>query len=238
MSSDSETGPIAREQTLAERVYRRVRSALVGGRLPPGHRLVNRALAQEFGVSLTPIREALMRLVNEGALELDPRGVAYVPQLQPDRYAEITELRIDLEGRAAERATLLATAEDIETLRGIQARLLKARQASDFQVVLAENERFHFTVLAIARMPVLQRLVESLWVQGGPTVNLLFTVSRDLSPGNHAHNAWIAAMVDRDPDSARAALEHDLRANAEIVLPLLARNPEPLAPAAAAAIGL
>lgn len=238
MSRDSESGPLVREQTLAERVYRRLRSALVGGRLPPGYRLVNRAMAQEFGVSLTPIREALMRLVNEGALELDLRGVAWVPRLLPDRYAEITELRIELEGRAAARATLLATTQDIENLRGIQTRLLEARQASDFPSVLAENERFHFTVLSIAQMPILQRLVENLWVQAGPTVNLLFTLQRDISPANHAHNEWIASMAARDADGARAALERDLRMNSQLVLPLLARDARSPVPTATSVIDL
>lgn len=231
--TEVESGPLTREQTLAERVYQRLRGALVGGRLPPGYRLVNRSLAQELGVSLTPIREALMRLVNDGALELDTRGVACVPRVHPDRYKEIIELRIELEGRAAAQAAMLATSQDVDNLRAIQKRLLEARQSSNFAVVLAENERFHFTVLAIAGMPVLQRLVESLWVQVGPTVNLLFTVPRDLSPSNHPHNAWIEAMAEHDAVRARAALDHDLRANAEIVLPLLARDlKSPLPPRA------
>jgi DNA-binding GntR family transcriptional regulator len=191
-----------------------------------------------MGVSLTPIREALMRLVSDGALELDSRGVAWVPRVHPDRYTEIIELRIELEGRAAARAAQLATPQDIEQLREIQKRLLDARLSSNFAVVLAENEQFHFTVLAIARMPVLQRLVESLWVQVGPTINLLFTVPRDVSPSNHPHNAWIAAMADGDAAGARAALEHDLRANAEIVLPLLARDLQSPLPARAGAVKL
>lgn len=231
-------GPLARDQTLAEKVYRRVRSALVGGRLPPGYRLVNRAIAQELGVSLTPIREALLRLVNDGALELDSRGIASVPRVHPDRYIEITELRIELEGRAAARAAQLVTPQELEDLRNTQKRLLDARQSSNFPVVLAENERFHFTVLTIARMPVLQRLVESLWVQVGPTVNVLFTVPRDVSPSNHPHNAWITAMAEGNASGSRAALEHDLRANAEVVLPLLARDLQSPLPVQTGAIKL
>nr|WP_314072224.1 GntR family transcriptional regulator [uncultured Roseococcus sp.] len=217
-------GRLARDQTLAERVYLRVRRALVGGRIAPGYRLVNRNLAAHLGVSLTPIREALLRLVNEGALELDARGIAVVPRLHPQRYAEITELRVELEGRAAMRAVALASDDDRAELREIQAALLAARQEPNFGRVLSENEKFHFRMLQIARMPVLQKLVETLWVQAGPTVNLLFTVDRDLSPGNHAHNDWLDAMERDDAQGARAALEDDLRRNAVIVMPLLEKE--------------
>ena len=124
-----------------------------------------------MGVSPTPVREALLRLVSEGALELDVRGIAWVPRLTADRYDEIIELRLILEGRAAARAATLATGADIADLTVIQSRLLQGRAVMDRQVVLRENERFHSRVITIATMPVLQRVVESLWVQAGPVIS-------------------------------------------------------------------
>jgi len=221
MADDATFLPVDREVTLAEKVYGRLRSALVGGRLVPGQKLVHRQLAAELGVSPTPVREALLRLVSEGALDLDARGIAWVPRLSPERYEEIMDLRIELEGRAAARAAILATPEEIATLRAIHARLMQGRCAEDAAVVLAENERFHFGVIGIARMPVLQRVVENLWTQAGPTISLLLTVPRPVPPTGHPHDDLLRALDAHDGAAARAAVERDLREHAAIVAPLL-----------------
>ncbi len=221
MTAETTLLPVDRDGTLAEKVYRRLRGALVGGRLTPGQKLVHRQLAAELGVSPTPVREALLRLVSEGALELDARGMTSVPRLTPERHAEIMDLRVELEGRAASRAAALVTGDEIEELRAIHARLMQARDAMDAATVLAENERFHFSLIAIARMPVLQRVVENLWTQGGPTMNLLFLEPRAVSPAGHPHDDLLRALDRRDADAARAAMERDLREHAAIVAPLL-----------------
>ncbi|WP_165585536.1 GntR family transcriptional regulator [Roseococcus sp. SYP-B2431] len=219
--------PVDRADSLAGKVYQQLRSALVGGRLVPGQKLVHRLLAAELGVSPTPVREALLRLVSEGALELDARGIAWVPRLEVARYDEIMDLRIELEGRAAARAAMLATPAEIAALAEIQARLLAGRRAMDRHVVLQENERFHFGVIAVARLPVLRRVVESLWVQVGPTINLLFAGPRELSPQGHPHDALLAALGARDAEAARAAVRRDLCEHARVLSPLLARGPRP-----------
>ena len=221
MDSDPFLAPIDRADSVAGQVYKRLRSALTQGQLEPGQRLVHRLLAAEFDVSPTPVREALLRLVSEGALELDARGIAWVPKLAADRYDEIMELRLELEGRAAARAATLATRADIADLTAIQARFLKGRAVMDREVVLTENERFHFGVIAIASMPVLQRVVESLWVQVGPTISLLFSAPRVLSPEGHGHDALIAALQRGDAEAASEAIRRDLREHAAVLSPLL-----------------
>lgn len=215
--------PVDREESLAGKVYRRLRAALMSGRLSPGQKLVHRLLAQEMQVSPTPVREALLRLVSEGGLDLDARGIAWVPRLAPERYNEIMELRVELEGRAAARAAELATPEDIAALRAIHARVAEGRLRNDARMVLTENELFHFHTIALARMPVLQRMVESLWVQAGPTINLLFTVPRPVAPQDHPHVALLAALAARDPAAARAAVERDLREHGAVLADMLAR---------------
>ena len=219
--------PIDRAESVAGKVYQQLRAGLVQGQLVPGEKLVHRFLAGKLGVSPTPVREALLRLVSEGALELDARGIAWVPRLAVERYEEIIDLRLELEGRAAARAAALATPADIAGLAAIQARFLKGRAVMDRAVVLTENERFHFRVIGIAAMPVLQRVVESLWVQVGPTISLLFSAPRVLSPEGHAHDALIAALRARDAEAASAAIKRDLREHAAVLSPMLARAAEP-----------
>lgn len=227
METDTSLAPIDRADSVAGKVYKRLRNALIQGQLAPGQRLVHRLLADELDVSPTPVREALLRLVSEGALELDARGIAWVPRLAVDRYDEIIDLRVYLEGRAAARAAMLATPADIAVLEAIQARFLAGRAVMDRTVVLTENERFHFGVIGIAAMPVLQRVVESLWVQVGPTISLLFSAPRVLSPKGHAHDTLIAALKQRDAEAARAAIGRDLREHAAVLSPMLAWQAEP-----------
>lgn len=221
MTAVTPFAPVDRDETLSEKVYAQLRSALVGGRLVPGQKLIHRSLAVELGVSPTPVREALLRLVSEGALDLDARGIAWVPRLPPDRYAEIMDLRVELEGRAAARAAELATTAEVAALQAIHARLMQGRRARDGAVVLAENERFHFGVIALARMPVLQRVVETLWTQAGPTISLLSGVPRPMPSAGHPHQDLLRALRHHDPAAARAAVERDLREHAEIVGALL-----------------
>jgi len=224
MDHETSLAPIDRADSVAGSVYKRLRSALMQGQLTPGQRLVHRTLATGLGVSPTPVREALLRLVSEGALELDARGIAWVPQLAAARYDEIMDLRVELEGRAAARAAVLATRADLAELTAVQARFLKGRAVMDREIVLTENERFHFGVIAIATMPVLQRVLESLWVQVGPTISLLFSAPRVLSPEGHGHDALIAALRRRDAEAASAAIRRDLREHAAVLSPLLSRE--------------
>ncbi|UCI31838.1 GntR family transcriptional regulator [Mesorhizobium sp. B4-1-4] len=214
-------GPVEKEETLTEKVYRRVRTALVSGQLVPGQKLVHRNLSVELEVSPTPVREALLRLVSEGALDLDARGVAWVPHLPLATYEEIIELRVDLEGRAAARAAQLATAQDVASLKAIHDRLAEARRRNDTSKALEENERFHFGVIEIARMPVLRRIVENLWTQVGPTIRLFIAAPRPISRGLHPHEELLRALARHDQEAARAAVERDLRDGAKVLAPLL-----------------
>jgi DNA-binding GntR family transcriptional regulator len=213
--------PIDRSDSLATKVYLRLRGALMRGRLAPGHRLVHRAIATELGVSPTPVREALLRLASEGALVLDERGIAHVPHLHPDRYAEILELRLELEGRAAERAALRAGPEAIAALDAIHAQLATAKAAGDIETMLSLNEDFHLRLADQAGMPVLRRLVEGLWMQCGPTLRLRYTVAGGADPAKHPHLALLAALRRQDPQGARAALTADLSENGRVLLDLL-----------------
>ena len=216
--------PIDRTDSVAAKVYQQLRSGLIQGQLVPGQRLVHRLVANEMGVSPTPVREALLRLVSEGALELDARGIAWVPRLTVDRYDEIIDLRLILEGRAAARAAMLATAADIAGLTAIQNRLLQGRAVMAKDIVLMENERFHSKVITIAAMPVLQRVVESLWVQVGPVISLLFAARCVTSPKGHPHDALIVALKERDAAAASAAVRRDLLEHAAVLSPMLVQD--------------
>jgi DNA-binding GntR family transcriptional regulator len=209
---------VARHESLAEKAYLALRQALMRGRLVPGQRLVHRTIAGELGVSATPVREALLRLASEGAVALDARGIAYVPRLSPQRYDEILQLRIDLEGRSAARAAVLARPEEIEQLAALHDAVARSKAAGDIEGVLCANERFHFALHRSAQLPVTERLIESLWIQCGPTLRLRYLVQESEAANQHPHLAVINALRQRDPLAARAALSRDLRVNGAVIL--------------------
>jgi len=95
----------AQRLSLTVQVESRLKSALILGMLKPGARLVTKEIAQQLGTSITPVREALLRLVASGALDVTPAQAFLVPAISVCRYQEITTLRKTLEGIAVEKAT-------------------------------------------------------------------------------------------------------------------------------------
>lgn len=210
-------------ERVAIRVHHWLRTELMRSRFRPGEKLKLRTLAEELGVSLTPVREALARLVSENALEQIDHRSARVPVLSDERLREVCELRIDLEGKAAERAAERASPADADRLAAIHARMTEARLEGRMQDMMIENERFHMATCALADMPVLLRIVEGLWLQCGP-LNFALKQMRFLhKPEEHPHNAVIRAMRECDPTLARLAMQRDIAVYSDA---LLRRLPE------------
>jgi DNA-binding GntR family transcriptional regulator len=219
---DTEASPISGER-VATRVHQWLRQQMMRSRFRPGEKLKLRTLAAELGVSPTPVREALARLVSEGALEqLDHRS-ARVPLLSDERWREVCELRCDLEGKAADRAAERARPADADRLAAIHAAMSEARVSGLMGEMLVENERFHMEVCALAGMPVLLRLVEGLWLQCGPLNAALLTMRFLHRPEDHPHHEVIRGIRLRDGALARLAIQRDISLYSDA---LLRRLPE------------
>lgn len=196
---------------LHQRAYAVIRQGLMSGRFQPGQKLLLRPLASELGISVTPVREALLQLVSEQALTTDSSRSMAVPVVGLGRFLEIRDLRIELEGRAVEAASRLARAADIAALAKLQRQLLEHRRTGNFFGALSVNERFHFGIYRLARMPVLFRIVEGLWVQIGPVLTRLYNrVEKGAIDMQHPHDVLLLAMRRRDGPAARAALASDI----------------------------
>ena len=194
---------------LSVQIYQQLRHDLMIGRYEPGQKLKLRDLAATLGVSVTPVREALARLVSEQALtQLDRRSVC-VTVMDLARFDEVRELRIDLEGRAAEHAAECASAADIANLEAVHDRLLDARARDCHADILLENEQFHLTLCQMARMPMLLRLVELLWLQCGPLMHGMtrWTVKQ---PQQHPHVTVVKALRAGDGKLASEAIREDI----------------------------
>lgn len=208
LEADDWARPIVKEN-LSERAYLDLRGALMRGQLRPGERLRLRPMSARFGISATPMREALLRLVSEKALALDPRGTVIVPSLTLDQLLEIRSIRIDLEGRAAAQAARCATAEEIELLGSIQEQIAQCHKDSDFVRAINLNTEFHLALCAAGRMPILYDIVESLWVRCGPIISHLYDAGvPDWEP--HPHALVVEALKRQDGAAACAAITRDI----------------------------
>lgn len=206
---------------LQDQLYQQLRDALLAGRFRPGERLKIRDLAAEWGTSPMPVRAALQRLVAEGALESEPQRSVRVPAMTRERFQQLFQVRLSLEGLAVELAAARIGAAEIELLRGCIARMETALEQRKVPAYLADNSLFHLTLYRACANPILLRMIESLWLQVGPFFNRLFTEA-DLSLRlNDFHEQAFTALEAGDGKAARAAMEQDLSFFGEYLLKLL-----------------
>lgn len=203
--------PIAKAN-LSAQLYTQLRSALMEGLFSPGERLTISRIAEEFETSITPVREAIFRLVSERALEMRAATSVNVPVLDPAKLREIQRIRIELEGSAAARAAEIITPAELAELAAIQEAFIRAAR-DDPQRASVLNRDFHFAVLRIAQLPILEGIVENMWVLMGPFLRLFHdrTPKRELSESEHRHHDILAALRTRDPAAARRAMQEDIR---------------------------
>lgn len=206
---------------LQDQLYQQLRDALLAGRFRPGERLKIRDLAAAWGTSPMPVRAALQRLVAEGALESEPQRSVRVPAMTRERFQQLFQVRLSLEGLAVELAAARIGAAEIELLRGCIARMETALEQRNVPAYLDDNSLFHLTLYRACANPILLRMIESLWLQVGPFFNRLFTEA-DLSLRlNDFHEQAFTALEAGDGKAARAAMEQDLSFFGEYLLKLL-----------------
>jgi DNA-binding GntR family transcriptional regulator len=221
---ESPFGAQISRESVGQQAYVAIRNSLMRSRLKPGQRLVARQVADELGISVTPVRESLLRLVSEHALALDERGTVIVPILTLDRCIEIRDLRMLLEGEGAARAARQVTDSEIEALSAIHDRYVSTEKDNNFAAALAENENFHFGLCRLARSPALFRIAENLWMQFGPILAYLYdSKSRPFHGEVHGHIGVIESLRRRDPERARKAISQDILIGGRTLLDKLER---------------
>ena len=217
-----DTGQV--RDSLCQRAYTQIRRSLISSAIRPGHKLILRPLAAELGLSPTPVREALLRLVSEQALELDERGSAVVPVITLAGFRELSEIRGDLEARAAERAVEHASAQQIDEIERINDRCVEFYQRNEHAATLEANAAFHRGVCKAAQAPLLLRMLEGLWMRLGPLYALSFDQKLPpLGPEGHPHAALIDALRRRDSQGARQAALVDVQHGNQILEATLLR---------------
>jgi DNA-binding GntR family transcriptional regulator len=195
---------------LHEAVYQEIRRNLIAGQFQPGEAVTLRGLAGQLGTSAMPVREALRRLVAERALDLGPNRSARVPIVTSAKYAEICDVRIALEGLAAEKAALLIADSEIDRIERICAEVSAAAENHDAATYFAKNQEMHFSVYRAARSPLLLDMIEGIWLRVGPTLNYLFHDIRFAGRAAATNLPIVDALRSRRGSAAREAVAHDI----------------------------
>lgn len=196
--------------TQQDDIYATLRQWVTVGRFLPGERLKIRTVAAEMGVGQMPVRAALQRLAAEGALVNVPHAGVAVPLLSVPEFDDLLQMRMLLEGEAAERGSLRLDAKQIASMRSQCKRMDKALTAGDATAYLAINEEFHVLLYKAAGSPLLFSLIDTLWLKAGPISNQLFDTPDAAAVLNDAHRELMQAIERRDSAAARRAVEKDI----------------------------
>jgi len=188
--------------TKSETAYRTLRDRILSGDFAPGQVLQQRELASDLGISTTPLREALRRLMTEGLVDLDSHRDARIADLRAEQARDLLELRLALDPLAASLAAQRRTTEDLAQMRSALAGLepLAGRPTLE---QLAAHRRFHRAVYSAGHNDLLVASLEQLWDQSDRY--RLFALSEDRPVADdktQEHRALVEAIADRDADTA------------------------------------
>ena len=197
-------------ETVGEFAHRRLRTAIMTGRFPPGVAVTIRGLATLLGTSPMPAREAMRRLSAERALDLLDNRRARVPDMAAGRFAELVEARVLLEAAAATRALPHVTAPRLAELRRLDQAVNEAFARQDLDRTIETNLAFHRRLYALNPQDALTPLIESVWLQTGPFMRaalreaaVYYRVDR--------HAEALDALAARDGAALHRAIEADIR---------------------------
>ena len=203
------TTPRPTEIAAHERLYRALRSQIMLGELPPGKALTLRGLAAEHHLSMTPAREAVRRLVAEGALTLSGSGRVATPALSDERIEELAALRALLEPELASRSLPRAHFALIDRLEAINQGVSQMILRHDAAGYIRMNLEFHRTLYLRAQAPAMLAMAETVWLQMGPTMAALYGRLNRTEPPYH-HKLILAALKAGDEPGLRLAVRTDV----------------------------
>lgn len=192
-----------------ELIYRQLRNLVLFGDLAPGQAVTIQGLTERLNAGMTPVREAIRRLISEGALEFQGNRRVSVPVLTAENISELILARQWLDPHLTLRATERASLQDLDELTKLDQALDGAIMKGDLRAYLELNYRFHQHIYGIADAPILADLADGLWLRFGPSLRV---VCGRMGTQNlpDKHKAMLEAMHARDAESAARAIREDV----------------------------
>ncbi len=207
-------------ESLAQAAYAALKASILENLLPPGHEAVEQAIAEQLGMSRTPVHEALLRLQHEGLVRVLPRRGVRVLPIDPTDLGETYEVLIALEGAAA---ALLARrgaagAAALAAMAAATTAMAQALAAGDRPGWAAADDRFHRTLLAGCGNAKLARLAQTAADQAQRARSASVALRAEPTASVAEHQAILAALGAGQAEPARAAVAaHRQRASRDIL---------------------
>jgi DNA-binding GntR family transcriptional regulator len=192
-----------------QHVYAKLRAMILFGDLAPGQAVTIQGLTLRLGAGMTPVREALRRLIAEGALvQQDNRRVS-VPVLTASGTQELGFMRRTLESELSRRAAARMTEAALARLEACDADLNLAIARGDVGAYLTHNHRFHSLIYEAAEAPIIAATVDRLWLRFGPSLRIVCGRFGTLNLPDK-HRELLAALRTGDTEAAAAAMSEDV----------------------------
>lgn len=150
---------------LRDVVFENLRSTILEGKLKSGQRLMEVQLAEQLGVSRTPVREAIRKLELEGLVVMLPRKGAYVANISVKDLMDVLEIRASLEGLGASLAAERRNDEDIKNLEELEVEFEEAVRTQNIDMLLKKDIEFHECIFKAANNKKLEKMINTLWEQ-------------------------------------------------------------------------
>ena len=213
----SQIAPTALYQEVAERLRQRI----YAHELQPGAWIDEQALAEQYGISRTPLREALKVLASEGLVTLKPRRGCYVTEISEQDLDEIFPLMAILEGRCAGETARRATAADLVRLSAIHEELELAARTHQIKDFFDANQRFHAEIQLVAGNRWLTHVIQDLRKVLKLTRLHSLTIDGRLEQSLQEHRAIMAAIKAQDTAAAQQCMHDHLLAGRKALAKLV-----------------
>ncbi len=200
----------ANEVLLRTSVYDALRQRFITGKMMPGGSLSTRSVALELGISQMPVRDALSRLAAEGAVEIRSKRRIVVPLMTEGRFEDLLRCRELLEPEAAAAALPFIDAARLKQLRAIDEGIAAALRSGDVERYMEGNCDFHFTIYRSQPRRTLTQLIETLWMQFGPYMRVVYGRFGTAKLVDQ-HQLAIRAIRDRQVGRLKKAILSDIR---------------------------
>ena len=212
--------------SLAQRVYEALRGAILGMDLPPGAMLKKQLICEQLGVSRSPVTEAITRLAGEGLVEVIPQSGSRVSRFSMNEIREGAFLREAIELAAVAKVAAERTEDQLADLtRNLRLQAL-CIDDNDEIGFYREDERMHELILEFTGYPKLNALSATGWLQVNRARRLLLPMKGRSQEAYAEHEAILEAIRDRDPESARRAMQKHLSELVTRLEPLVHERPE------------
>lgn len=203
---------------LREIVYEQLKMQILTGKIAPGTRMMEVELADEMGVSRTPVREAIRKLEKEGLVTIEPRRGAYASDISVKDMVDTLEVREDLEGLAAALAASRMTEKEMEELRAITDGYSEAIQNSDTEKIIEYDEKFHKYIVACSENKTLIQLSETVQELA---LRFRYLYYDDFSRYENMpveHKQIVDAIISGDAEAARRTADDHVKKLKEFVI--------------------